>query len=261
MCPKGIRRCSRWSVRDVREITSELIASGLSQAQTALLMELVLSMSTGKSGANPVESPEYRTLERRRAWDRDRKRRLRDAKNVSAISTGNPVESGGMSTGNADIPCLLEVKKEGLSVGKEVKKGSRLPRDARARDEDREFAITAGIPPDRVEPEWSEFVDYWIGVAGSRGVKLDWPATWRNRVRQVAPKYKGRNGHAVNGHRTDHSTGRATAREADLVAALGRGAAGRLAERVATGSTGQQPSNDAGTASIFDSVGGTKNAH
>lgn len=34
----------------------------------------------------------------------------------------------------------------------------------------------------------SQFRDYWIGVAGVKGRKVDWPATWRNWVRtQRAP--------------------------------------------------------------------------
>jgi uncharacterized protein YdaU (DUF1376 family) len=32
---------------------------------------------------------------------------------------------------------------------------------------------------------WVEFVDYWRSVAGERGVKLDWPATWRNSIRKT----------------------------------------------------------------------------
>lgn len=31
---------------------------------------------------------------------------------------------------------------------------------------------------------WEEFHDYWVGVPGQRGRKLDWAATWRNRVRE-----------------------------------------------------------------------------
>lgn len=30
---------------------------------------------------------------------------------------------------------------------------------------------------------WEQFKDYWAGVSGSKGTKLDWPATWRNWVR------------------------------------------------------------------------------
>ncbi len=26
-------------------------------------------------------------------------------------------------------------------------------------------------------------MDYWLGVAGAKGVKLDWPRTWKNRMR------------------------------------------------------------------------------
>lgn len=28
------------------------------------------------------------------------------------------------------------------------------------------------------------FVDYWRGISGSKGVKLDWTATWRNWLRR-----------------------------------------------------------------------------
>jgi hypothetical protein len=30
---------------------------------------------------------------------------------------------------------------------------------------------------------FDSFRDYWVGVAGAKGVKLDWTATWRNWVR------------------------------------------------------------------------------
>lgn len=32
--------------------------------------------------------------------------------------------------------------------------------------------------------EWEKFRDYWAGVGGSKGCKLDWPATWRNWCRK-----------------------------------------------------------------------------
>lgn len=238
-------------MRGVAVITSELIASGLSQAQTALLMELVLSMSTGTSGANPVESPEHRTLERRRAWDRDRKRREREAKKPSTLSTGHPPYSTGKSGGNEDVCLVVEVKKEVLQEGKERKKGSRLLSNARMSESDRAFAITEGCPPDTVDRMWSEFVDYWIGVAGSKGVKLDWSATWRNRVRQVSQKYKATNVNGLSNYRTDPAAGRATTREAQQVAALGRAAANRLASRASAGTNGEAPGST-GTAEIID---------
>jgi hypothetical protein len=38
----------------------------------------------------------------------------------------------------------------------------------------------------------AEFHDYWKGVPGARGRKLDWPATFRNRVRELAERKNGR---------------------------------------------------------------------
>jgi hypothetical protein len=40
------------------------------------------------------------------------------------------------------------------------------------------------------------FADYWHGVPGSRGTKLDWFATWRNWCRQEASRKRP----AANGH-------------------------------------------------------------
>lgn len=48
----------------------------------------------------------------------------------------------------------------------------------------REFGWTGA----RVDKELEEFCDYWRSVAGQRGTKMDWDATFRVRVRQVAAK-------------------------------------------------------------------------
>lgn len=32
--------------------------------------------------------------------------------------------------------------------------------------------------------EWEKFRDYWQSIAGQKGCKLDWPATWRNWCRK-----------------------------------------------------------------------------
>lgn len=62
-------------------------------------------------------------------------------------------------------------------------KGSRFSPDAEITDSMLVFAQTETpyLDPYKV---FEEFKDYWIGVAGSRGVKLDWEATWRNWCRK-----------------------------------------------------------------------------
>lgn len=66
-------------------------------------------------------------------------------------------------------------------------RGTRLPDDYQVTDAMREWAIGQGYALD-LERITAEFVDYWRSVPGTKGVKLDWTATWRNRVRQVAER-------------------------------------------------------------------------
>lgn len=52
------------------------------------------------------------------------------------------------------------------------------------------FEATArGFGLDATKLVWTEFIDYWRGVPGQKGVKLDWPATWRNALKTI---YAGR---------------------------------------------------------------------
>jgi hypothetical protein len=65
--------------------------------------------------------------------------------------------------------------------------GSRLPEDWMPSDEDRAFAEQHGKNPHAIAPS---FRDYWHGVAGAKGRKADWSATWRNWVRREADSTK-----------------------------------------------------------------------
>ena len=46
------------------------------------------------------------------------------------------------------------------------------------------WATGEGMDDLSVRREADRFADYWRGVAGAKGVKLDWQATWRNWVRK-----------------------------------------------------------------------------
>lgn len=126
-------------------------------------------------------------MEKRRAWDRERKRKQAAAKHSTGIppdhSTGIPPET----------PCIIrEKKEEAIQVevkekkeSKRIARGTRVPPDFSIDDEDRAFAASIGIPPETVEAETPQFIDYWSSVAGAKGVKLNWKATWRNRMRDL----------------------------------------------------------------------------
>jgi len=61
-------------------------------------------------------------------------------------------------------------------------RGSRLAPDWQPSAADCEFAYARGLDPDLLA---DQFADYWHAKPGAGGVKLDWPATWRNWCRKT----------------------------------------------------------------------------
>jgi len=60
-----------------------------------------------------------------------------------------------------------------------------------------------------VQVGWENFVDYWQGVAGAKGCKANWLATWRNNVRSLRDMGKFRKVKAVKaGYRSFAQTGK-----------------------------------------------------
>lgn len=65
-----------------------------------------------------------------------------------------------------------------------VSAATRLPEDFAVTPALREWALKEAADVD-LDAATEEFRDYWRGVPGARGTKLDWPATWRNRMREM----------------------------------------------------------------------------
>lgn len=67
-------------------------------------------------------------------------------------------------------------------------KGSRLPDNWRPDHDGLRYAAEVlgfNVDPER---ELDRFRDYWRAVPGAKGLKLDWPATWRNWCRNAADR-------------------------------------------------------------------------
>jgi hypothetical protein len=67
------------------------------------------------------------------------------------------------------------------------RRGTRIPPEFPTAD-DLEFAASQGWSDKQIGDEAANFRDYWLGVPGAKGVKLDWPATWRKWVRSSRVK-------------------------------------------------------------------------
>ncbi len=68
--------------------------------------------------------------------------------------------------------------------GADRHRGTRIPVDFGLRPEARQACLDAGLAGRDVEEALAEFQDFWVGVPGARGMKLDWLATLRNRLRE-----------------------------------------------------------------------------
>ena len=105
------------------------------------------------------------------------------------ISTASPPE---------EAPGVPDVPPDGVT---DDKRGKRLLAYLKNKTEITEeflFEATArGFSLEGTKLVWTEFIDYWRGVPGQKGVKLDWPATWRNALKTI---YAGRE----NAHPSRH---------------------------------------------------------
>lgn len=73
--------------------------------------------------------------------------------------------------------------KEEAKASSQKNRGSRLPGDWCLPKDWGQWAVSQGYPEAAVRHEAEKFRDYWHSVAGQKGVKRDWLATWRNWIR------------------------------------------------------------------------------
>jgi hypothetical protein len=109
-----------------------------------------------------------------------------------------PVEVEPSSRPTSTVEINKNYKQE-LNTNKNIQqRGTRLPDDFTLSESMREWGKTYAAHVN-LDNALLEFIDYWRGVPGSRGTKLDWAATWRNRMRELEARGTHRNG---NGFRT-----------------------------------------------------------
>ena len=88
------------------------------------------------------------------------------------------------------VPDVLENGDTSKKAVSPKKKGTRLTIDALS-DDWRKYC-EEHAPDIDAQKAFEDFHDYWVGVPGAKGVKLDWFATWRNYLRGM-PEWKRKN--------------------------------------------------------------------
>jgi uncharacterized protein YdaU (DUF1376 family) len=103
------------------------------------------------------------------------------------------------SEGNARAPVPSHQTPDTTLVPKVQRgsaKGSRLPADWVPEPVHMAFAEGLGLRNGKATAELEKFRDYWAAQPGQKGVKTDWPATWRNWVRRAVENLGGKPGSA-----------------------------------------------------------------
>lgn len=170
-------------------LIEDLVRAGVSAELVGRVARVLVLLGKARNSAELTEQ--------RRAKDRERKKKK--PSNINDMPKANDVGSVGGIPGNsaeaASEHCesffLSSPTSESAGRKKEVvegrKRGMRIPPDWQPSTADLEFAAQHGVDGRKLA---EEFVDFWIAVPGQRGTKLDWSATYRNRVRAT-----GTNGH------------------------------------------------------------------
>ena len=78
-----------------------------------------------------------------------------------------------------------DIKEDTNVSSKKRKRASRLDDDWFLPQDWGEWAMSQGMAEKVVRDQADRFKDYWVSQSGSKGVKLDWQATWRNWVRRA----------------------------------------------------------------------------
>lgn len=156
-----------------------------------------------------------RAADKRREWDRQRKRNQRN----STLSGGTQVETGGSPVESVSSPTPdkersptppKEINPTPSSLRSDNKRGTRLPADFQP---NLVFAVELGFDRSQAMGEFDKFRDYWNAKAGKDATKLDWPATWRNWLRNAA-KPRNRPHQQAPPRETDHARHQREFREA-----------------------------------------------
>jgi hypothetical protein len=175
----------------IADMVAEMVAKGAPlEAVVPAIRALELSRT---SPGNVPDTPQEYERKRKAAWraNTSKSNRLPKANDVGTSSSSVPELSGTQGDIRCDLTSLSKSiavvgsKKEGVARAR----GSRITEDWQPDDEPREFARSLGLDPAALR---DEFVDFWIAVPGSRGLKLDWQKTYKNRAREIAGRRAGR---------------------------------------------------------------------
>lgn len=169
-----------------RDLVAALVAGGMDPIEAStLLARAAVEMTAVVIRKSPG-------AKRQEAW----RERNKASQNVSprhddetSQSVSNRLETSQRDDASLSKKERIESKE---ARKRETTRGSRLPDGWTPADQDWTAACEL-LGEARAKSELEKFIDHWKQQPGSRGVKLDWSAAWRNWIRRAA-EYGTRSG-------------------------------------------------------------------
>jgi hypothetical protein len=211
----------------IADMIAEMHASGI---QLDTIIVAVRSMERALSTRQQVDE----VAEKRRAWDRNYRRAKRglppDPPDIHPI----PPDVGNVALSSLE-------KKDSCSVSKKEKKerGHKLPPDWKPNEKHYAEGLRLGMTRDEVN-ERADRMRSWCDANSNRSIttKSNWDAAFMG-----AWLKDSRNGNGSSQNRANSPAGRASSRDADILAAVGRGALRVLENGYAARAVGPVPAN------------------
>lgn len=121
---------------------------------------------------------------RMRRWRARNKASHGDESDGSDVTVTQSCNDSTYSDGSEKV----SIQQDGVTKASRVTRGFRLPDGWQPHPNILELARSRGLSDAEYADHLERFRDYWNGVSGQRGVKLDWDATWRNRIKEIADR-------------------------------------------------------------------------
>lgn len=175
------------------EMIDAMVAAGISPEQILVVVRAELArerIAAGEAERARIEANREGNRVRQAAFRARRNARNGDVTGSNANNGSNgvtpPKRSPGPPKNTPPEDSPSDPKGSSAPKGADRQRGTRIPVDFGLRPDARQACLDAGLTGRQIDEALAEFQDFWVGVPGVRGLKLDWLATLRNRLRESA---------------------------------------------------------------------------
>jgi hypothetical protein len=167
-----------------------MIAAGVSPSEAGALAAEIYALGVASASVRSPGAERTRRWREKQASQSDGLRHQTSRCDGEIEASPNVTKRHQTSQSDADTvpPIDTKINNSKRQNSDRASRGTRIDPDWKASEEDRAVARQEGFSDSEIDREALRFRDFWIGKAGSGGVKLDWASTWRNWVRTSADR-------------------------------------------------------------------------